>query len=375
MLRDEYKLLVEEKEKKPNRYMAKALLFCMVLTISGLILNEVGVYKIDLVLMRILSIASIIACFIPTIIVRNEKWIAHPGCKYVLMMLVLIPTFLAASALNFHVTLLLIFPLLMVTQYRSKKLYWATLVSTIVCVVLATLFSYKTGMWDPEFLEMIYRFASKQDILQTGPTTVTERLTIHSIVLYLVMPKIFIIAVFGSIIRGLVQSGIEDIENRIRIIHMNETDILTDVMNRNMYELRLDEYANDCEKTVVCMYADANGLHEINNEKGHAEGDLLLKCVADAIKRQFNKEDIYRIGGDEFVALSKDLSLEELQKKTSSIIKEVEQSGYYVSIGVSEMKKDGSMENLIKEAEYSMYQEKKRYYDMLGKERRRRRTD
>lgn len=375
MLRDEYNLLIEEKEKKPNRYMAKALLVCVVLTMSGLVLNELGVYRIDKSLMRVLSTVTCIVCLIPSFIVKNEKWISNPGCKYILMGIFFIPTFMAVSALNFHATLLLVFPLLMVTQYRSKKLFWVTLGTTVICTIIATLFSYKTGMWDPTFVEMVYSFSSKLDIMQTVPTVIPEGEIVQAIGIYLIMPKVFIICVLGVIIRGLVKNGIEDIENRVHIIHLNETDVLTDVMNRNMYEMRTGEYKDICKETVVCMFADANGLHEINNEKGHAAGDALLKCVADEIKKQFHREDVYRIGGDEFVAFATDLSLDELQKRTSHIIRAVEDNHYYVSIGIAEMKKTGKMDMLIREAEQSMYQEKKRYYETVGKERRRRRTD
>lgn len=370
MLKDEYRLLVEEKEKKPNRYMAKALLVCMVLTISGLVLNEFGIYKIDKVLMRTLSIISLITCAVPIFVVKNEKWVSSPVCKYVLMGLLFIPTFLALSALNFHVTLLIIFPLLMVTQYRSKKLFWLTLVSTIVCMVLSYIFSFMTGMWDPSFTEMMHSFSGLVDIVEVKPTALSEGEIIKSILLYIVMPKIFTICVLGVIIYGIVNHGIENLENRVRIIHLNETDLLTDLMNRNMYEVRMPEYVNDCKNTVTCMFADVNGLHDINNEQGHEAGDKMLKYVANAVKKQFDKEDVYRIGGDEFVAFAMDLPLDELKKKIDIINADVEKEGYFVSIGIAEISKNEEMKKLITDAEHCMYLEKKRYYESNCKKRR-----
>ena len=375
MLKDEYRLLVEEKEKKPNRYMAKALLVCMVLTISGLVLNEFGIYKIDKVLMRTLSIISLITCAVPIFVVKNEKWVSSPVCKYVLMGLLFIPTFLALSALNFHVTLLIIFPLLMVTQYRSKKLFWLTLVSTIVCMVLSYIFSFMTGMWDPSFTEMMHSFSGLVDIVEVKPTALSEGEIIKSILLYIVMPKIFTICVLGVIIYGIVNHGIENLENRVRIIHLNETDLLTDLMNRNMYEVRMPEYVNDCKNTVTCMFADVNGLHDINNEQGHEAGDKMLKYVANAVKKQFDKEDVYRIGGDEFVAFAMDLPLDELKKRIDIINADVEKEGYFVSIGIAEISKNEEMKKLITDAEHCMYLEKKRYYESIGKSSRRKQSD
>lgn len=375
MLRDEYKLLVEEKEKKPNRYMARALLFCLVLTISGWILNEVGVYRIDPVLMRVSSAFSCLACLIPTFIIKNEKWISNPICKYVLMGFILIPTFMAVAALNFHVTLLLVFPLLMVTQYRSKRLFFVTFVTTCLCTIVATYVSYKARLWDPAYVEMLYQFSSKQDIVETLPTIVTDSETLVAIAIYLIMPKIFIIGVLGFIIYGIVKQRIEDIDNRVHIIHLNETDLLTDVMNRNMYEMRIHEYKETCLENVVCVFADANGLHEINNEKGHSAGDELLKCVANAFKNHFEKEDIFRIGGDEFVVFIKDTSLDEVNARIRKVEDEIRSAQYYVSIGTAQIDKTGEMETLIQDAETLMYQAKKLYYVQTGKERRRRADD
>ena len=52
---------------------------------------------------------------------------------------------------------------------------------------------------------------------------------------------------------------------------------------------------------AICVYIDANGLHELNNERGHEAGDLMLRFVADSLMEQFPRGSLYRVGGDEFV--------------------------------------------------------------------------
>ncbi len=52
------------------------------------------------------------------------------------------------------------------------------------------------------------------------------------------------------------------------------------------------------------MYIDLIGLHEINNHLGHARGDVVLCELADAARAYFGDDNIYRIGGDEFVIIS-----------------------------------------------------------------------
>lgn len=53
--------------------------------------------------------------------------------------------------------------------------------------------------------------------------------------------------------------------------------------------------------SAICVYIDANGLHELNNERGHEAGDLMLRFVAESLMEQFPKGSLYRVGGDEFV--------------------------------------------------------------------------
>ncbi len=53
---------------------------------------------------------------------------------------------------------------------------------------------------------------------------------------------------------------------------------------------------------AACIYIDANGLHEINNERGHEAGDQLLRAVAERFcGSSFRGTISTACGGDEFV--------------------------------------------------------------------------
>ena len=56
------------------------------------------------------------------------------------------------------------------------------------------------------------------------------------------------------------------------------------------------------QKFYLAMY-DVTGLHKVNREEGYAAGDALVKQVANCIERQDGLWEVYRIGGDEFMAL------------------------------------------------------------------------
>lgn len=64
------------------------------------------------------------------------------------------------------------------------------------------------------------------------------------------------------------------------IKEMGENDLLTGLLNRNSYQKRILEYPKKYTESIACIYADANGLHELNNSQGHEAGDRMLQCVA-----------------------------------------------------------------------------------------------
>lgn len=151
-----------------------------------------------------------------------------------------------------------------------------------------------------------------------------------------------------------------------------ETDVLTGLLNRNSYEEKLTSYPAGCRENLTCIYADVNGLHELNNSSGHAAGDKMLQTVAHTIQCHFGTGDTYRIGGDEFVAFVRDEAEETIQAQIGEIIAFLEKEGYHVSVGICRQEAPIEMDAMIKQAEKNMYIEKNRYYEQIGVDRRRR---
>ncbi|MDO4539283.1 MAG: diguanylate cyclase, partial [Coriobacteriales bacterium] len=82
-----------------------------------------------------------------------------------------------------------------------------------------------------------------------------------------------------------------------QIEFLSQTDLLTGAKNRNHYENQLPGYLGRCASSLACVYADVNGLHETNNEQGHQAGDAMLRETAEAMRRCFGDQHVYRIGG------------------------------------------------------------------------------
>lgn len=151
-------------------------------------------------------------------------------------------------------------------------------------------------------------------------------------------------------------------EHKLAIL--SEYDVLTELHNRNSYEKNVDHYPPLCKEKLSCVYVDVNGLHELNNEKGHAAGDEMLRFVAAQLQRQFGGRDAYRIGGDEFVIFLTDCDPVFLNGKIAELITSVEQESYYISVGCATMPvSELNMKILVESAEQNMYDEKQRFYE------------
>lgn len=143
------------------------------------------------------------------------------------------------------------------------------------------------------------------------------------------------------------------------ITYMSETDRLTGLKNRNCYESRLEAYPQGDSKTLVCAYADADGLHELNNTKGHDAGDVMLCTIAYRMQDCFGEEHTYRIGGDEFVSFWPDGDEEEARRRLANMRQSLLAQGYVVSCGASSARtSDVNMRKLVRQAEKEMYEQK-----------------
>ena len=162
-------------------------------------------------------------------------------------------------------------------------------------------------------------------------------------------------------------------ENTNGVRYLSEADLLTGTKNRNSYENSLQGYGKSCKNNVICLYADVNGLHEMNNAKGHKAGDEMLQAAAKEIMGRFGREDTYRVGGDEFVAFRVDGDLETARRDGQEIARTLLGLGYNVSVGVAASDKTGiDMLALTRDAESEMFEEKHLYYQQAGHDRRRR---
>lgn len=152
-------------------------------------------------------------------------------------------------------------------------------------------------------------------------------------------------------------------------------DSLTGLMNRNSYHAALDTMAGSDGVFEACIYIDANGLHELNNHLGHQAGDRMLQAVADVLRSAFLENEIYRIGGDEFVVLCQNGQEEDIRRCVEQVRKILHGQSYDISVGIALKKDESNAMDIINKAEAAMQQDKKWFYENSDNERRMRALD
>ncbi len=152
------------------------------------------------------------------------------------------------------------------------------------------------------------------------------------------------------------------------IKNIASTDMLTNLKNRNAYEQALELYSGNRPECLSCVYADANGLHELNNSQGHHAGDKMLQFVADAMVEAFGDGSVYRIGGDEFLAFS-EADERTAGEKASQAKEKAATAGYHASVGTASGGKKALVTDIVKAAEKRMYEDKRQYYMNQGDRR------
>ena len=143
-------------------------------------------------------------------------------------------------------------------------------------------------------------------------------------------------------------------------------DVLTGLANRNMYMHALEGMEAEGLSSLGVAYVDVNGLKPANDMYGHAFGDSLLIQLAGMITSIFHSH-VYRVGGDEFVALAPDMSKDEFVFKVDQLRRLVSDSKQ-VTASVGAAWDDGrpNIQQLIKQADQVMYANKQRYYESTG---------
>ena len=153
--------------------------------------------------------------------------------------------------------------------------------------------------------------------------------------------------------------------------NLSYVDSLTYAQNRNHFNEYLKK--NRCKELhfVGVIYLDLNGLKEINDKMGHLAGDTLIISASYVLQEIF-ADNSYRIGGDEFVVIEQDVLESEFYSKYEMLLKRMKELEISVATGYIWKERCLNLSEILQAADQKMYEDKKRYYSIAQKDRRRR---
>ena len=135
------------------------------------------------------------------------------------------------------------------------------------------------------------------------------------------------------------------------------TDMITEEINKAAGENKNIQ--------MYLMILDIDNFKSVNDSYGHYFGDEVIKSFADSLRISVGGRGLVgRIGGDEFMVLLKDVSVEEVRimlksmRKGLKVLLAQKQPEYLfsTSIGISQFSKDGTdFETLFKIADAALY--------------------
>ena len=107
-----------------------------------------------------------------------------------------------------------------------------------------------------------------------------------------------------------------------------------------------------------------NGLKEINDTKGHDEGDEYIKSACRLICRNYDHSPVFRIGGDEFTAILEGNDYENRDSLLEAFERSVEENGrdgkviIASGMAVYQPEEDTSYNDVFRRADKKMYERK-----------------
>jgi diguanylate cyclase (GGDEF)-like protein len=212
------------------------------------------------------------------------------------------------------------------------------------------------------FIQFLNQYAFSVDT--SNVRDVIFDFVIFSIIFYLTLILIF------NLIRDSAEANKKTHEN-YKLKNIAYIDSLTNMQNRAAYESFTEKQVLNHRKNTgasfIFVILDINGFKNINDTKGHAEGDKILKQVSNVITNYFEsyKCESFRFGGDEFVLLIEDIQLSYVENLIVKLNEELfKLNNTTLSHGCAEVDFDNAKPFLValKTADAIMYSNKERYY-------------
>ncbi|CDR30791.1 Cyclic di-GMP phosphodiesterase response regulator RpfG [Acholeplasma oculi] len=157
----------------------------------------------------------------------------------------------------------------------------------------------------------------------------------------------------------------DQVLKEMRLEYISKYDKLTGVLNRSYFIETLAKIDIEDNLSIGLIILDLNGLKLINDALGYDNGDIIIKMVADALKKHTEQfGEVFKTGGDEFTFIklkSNEKEIKSLMKKMHEVIESLEYKHIKLSAAIGfalKTEKESKIEDILRLAETNMLSSK-----------------
>ena len=147
-----------------------------------------------------------------------------------------------------------------------------------------------------------------------------------------------------------------------KLTMLSSIDFLTGLYNRNRLNALMSEIYDSPDAPTTLIFLDINGLKKVNDKDGHLAGDNLIRRAANTLIGVFPENDIFRVGGDEFVTILRDVDEKQVLEYLEKLQRRAKKNDVSFAAGYAMTNSSKEIESILKEADARMYEDKRKFY-------------
>lgn len=142
---------INKTEEDSNMYVVKTIVGSMIALLVTWMLNEINVYHVDKVLMRIVTLAVVIITAFIWLFTHTYHHARYPISKYVVLGATFLVTLCEVSVLGFFAMPFCTYPMLAAAHYHSKRVNVYAIGGSLLCGIFGPVIGYAIHAWDLKF--------------------------------------------------------------------------------------------------------------------------------------------------------------------------------------------------------------------------------
>lgn len=369
---EKYGFRKKEYERHPeavaNLYTMRGTKTTILLMTFVWILNVLNVFMVDQQTISKATVLSLCIFFIGVLVFffidLREIWVKYLMIFWVFSIVTVLTVFL-----TFHAYLICVLPIIYCSMHSSKKIVWWAYFLTVINIILTVFIGYENGLCDTNMV-LLSGEPLAEYLGENGEFLLTEvnDRTYWTLPLFFILPRCIIcyaLTVVCSKVSAIIRNNMKYMQE---LEAMAEIDEMTGVFNRNKY-LSMTSEGYKKEDKLAVIFWDINYLKQVNDTLGHEQGDVLIKSIAEVIKKVSTQfEHAYRIGGDEFVMIMRGGDEISVKKKIKEWEEEMKKFQNIESFPISASYgyaygKGNELEGIIQRADKMMYDNKRKFHE------------